>query len=72
MEKSPFDEGKPRSHKAEVLRRERIVMKKLSNLLALKDEESFRKKLEEVFGVKPGSQQFEDALKAWRLASSSR
>ena len=59
MAKSTFDEGKPKTAKAEVLRRERIVMAEMDKLLALTDEDEFSNTVETVYGIKRGSPQHE-------------
>jgi hypothetical protein len=68
----PFDVAKPRTPKGEARAREKIMLEKMSALLQESSEESFAQKLEIAFGIKPGSPQFNDALKLWRSASSSR
>jgi hypothetical protein len=67
----PFDVAKPRTPKGEARVREKIMKEKLAALLAEQGEESFKKNLEIAFDIKPGSPQFDVALKAWREASSS-
>jgi hypothetical protein len=71
-EDRPFDIAKPRTAKGAARAREKLMMEKMSALLSESTEESFKEKLENAFGIKPGSQQFDDALKAWRAAASSR
>jgi hypothetical protein len=68
----PFDIAKPRTPKGEARAREKIMIDKMSDLLSESNEDSFKEKLEIAFGIKPGSPQFDAALKAWRAASSSR
>jgi hypothetical protein len=68
----PFDIARPRTPKNAARVREKIMMEKMTALLSVSDEESFKKKLESAFGIKPGSQQFNAALNAWREASSSQ
>ena len=67
----PFDIAKQRTSKGEARLREKIMKEKLAALLAEAGEESFKKNLEIAFDIKPGSPQFDAALKAWREASSS-
>jgi hypothetical protein len=67
----PFDIARPRVPKDAARSREKIMMEKMTELLAERDEESFKKNLEIAFGIKPGSPPFDAALKAWREASSS-
>ena len=67
MAKNPFDEARPRTAKGDILLREKIVMNEMSTLLAMEDEATFRSALEN-YGLKPGTQQFEAALRAWREA----
>jgi hypothetical protein len=66
MEESDFEKSRPRTARAEALRREKQAKAKMRELLAVKDEETFRRILTETFGLKPGSPQFESALNAWR------
>lgn len=54
-----------RTHKSEVLRRERIVMAEMEKLLAAATEEDLRKALE-VYGIKPGSPQYQQIFQIWR------
>jgi hypothetical protein len=70
MDKSAFDESRPRTAKAEARRREKAAKTKVQELLSIGDEETFRRILVETFGLKPGSPQFESALNAWREGSS--
>jgi hypothetical protein len=48
------------------------MIEKMRALLSESTEESFKEKLELAFGIKPGTQQSNDALEAWRSASASR
>jgi|HubBroStandDraft_1064217.scaffolds.fasta_scaffold15901_4 hypothetical protein len=71
-EEKPFAVAKPRTPKGEARAREKLVISKMRALLSESTEESFKEKLEIAFGIKPGTRQFNDALEAWRAASSSR
>jgi hypothetical protein len=70
MEDSGFERDRPRTAKAEVLKREKIAQTKMKQLLSIRDEETFKRILIETFGLKPGSPQFEKALSVWREGSS--
>jgi hypothetical protein len=67
----PFDVAKPRTSRGEARAREGLMMKKMEALLSESTEASFKEKLEKTFGIKPGSPQFDAALRAWHDASSS-
>ncbi len=71
-EERPFEVAKTRTPKGAARAREKIIMAKMAELLKESTEASFKEKLENSFGIKPGSPQFDAALKAWRSASSSR
>ena len=71
-EERPFDIAKHRTPRGQAKLRERMMLEKMSALLSESTEGSFAEKLEIAFGIKPGSQQFKEALKLWRAASSSR
>lgn len=69
MKKSAFDESRPKTHRAEVLKREREKSAELQeNFEALLgwSEPDFRKFLWEQCKIKPGHPLFEPALKLWR------
>jgi hypothetical protein len=66
MAESDYEKSRPRTPRAEAARREKEAKGKMRELLSVKDEETFRRILIENFGLKPGSQQFESALAAWR------
>jgi hypothetical protein len=72
MEKSPFDEARPRTPKGAALQREKIVMAEMGKLLALADENDVKKVLEAVYEIRPGTQRFEDVLSVWRELSALR
>ena len=61
-----FDEHKPRTHRAGVLQREKMLMKKLSVLLEMADEAELAKALEEDFDIRKGDKRYEEILKIWR------
>ena len=61
----PFDEAKPRTHKAQILQRERAMMAAMAELLALEDEDKLRDVLEEVYGITPEMPQYKAILDAW-------
>lgn len=70
MDESAFERDRPRSAKAEVFKREKTAQAKMKQLLSIRDEETFKRILIETFGLKPGSPQFEKALRVWREGSS--
>jgi hypothetical protein len=69
MAKSTFDEVRQRTPKGAALQREKIVTAEMGKLLAL-TENDFKSTLENVYGIKPGTQPFEDALSVWRELSA--
>jgi hypothetical protein len=70
MAKSTFDEVRQRTPKGAALQREKIVISEMGKLLAFKDENDVKSKLENVYGIKPGTQPFEDVLSVWRELSA--
>jgi hypothetical protein len=70
MGRSPFEEAKMRTARGEILQRERIVKEQMAKLLALRDESKVRVVLETVYGIKPGSKQYEEVIRVWRELSS--
>jgi hypothetical protein len=72
QEEKPFDIAKPRTSKGEARVRERVAMDAMRTLIEIGDEETFRDVLSRVYGIKPGEPRYEAALKAWRLARTSK
>jgi len=70
--RSAFSEAIPRTHKAEVLMRERMEMDAVRTLTAVADEEKFKEALTTIYKLKPGQPQYEAALIAWREAQALR
>lgn len=64
--KTAFHEAKPLTAKAGVRAREREVMDKMEDLLALRDERDFMEGLTEFLELTPGEQRYEAALAVWR------
>ena len=64
--KSAFNEARPLTAKAGVRAREREVMAKMDDLLALRDERDFIEGLTEFLELTPGEPRFEAALVVWR------
>jgi hypothetical protein len=61
-----FDSFRPRSGRAQARLRERQLKQKLEKLLEANDEETFRAKLAEDFGITPAHPKFAAMLKVWR------
>jgi hypothetical protein len=69
---STFNEVRPRTPRASRLRRERITMAQMSRLLEHRSEDGFAEALEEAYGVKRGTPQYEQVAVVWRkLVASS-
>ena len=47
-----FDEMKPRSGKASASKRERDLVRQITKLMAMEDEETLRKALEKILGLR--------------------
>lgn len=62
---SMMNEGKVRTPRAEAARRERLLMKKLQELLARGDEATFREALEKDFGIRPEDKKFKELIRLW-------
>jgi len=63
---SLFEEDKPRTHRAGVRQREKILMRKLSELLQTEDEAELIQALEQDFNIPRGDKRFDQILKIWR------
>jgi len=63
---SAFNEVKPRTPKGEARQRERNVTREIEDLLQLDDEEDFRKRLAESYGITPGSVKYDQIIAVWR------
>jgi hypothetical protein len=61
-----FDSFRPRSGRAQARLRERQLKQKLEKLLEVNDEETFRTRLAEDFGIGPTHPKFAAMLKVWR------
>lgn len=70
MEKSPFEEAKPRTAKGEARRREEEIMRNIDMLMQTDLEDAFKAILVNKYGLTPGSQRYEAALAAWREGQS--
>ena len=63
-----FDLLKPMSGKAAARRRERELADKLEKLMETNDEETFRKGLEQEFGITPDHPNYQGIMDVWRNA----
>jgi hypothetical protein len=61
-----FDSLRPRTARGQARLRERQLKEKLERLLHANDEETFKKGLEEDFGIKPDHAKYAEMLKIWR------
>lgn len=64
--RSPFHEAKPRTPKDEAHQREIKRARAMEDLLQIRDEEIFRQRLRENFGIGPGQPKFDPILAIWR------
>lgn len=60
-----FHEAKPRTPRDEARKREKKVMDAMGDLLAMDDEEAFKRVLAEQFGIKPGNPRYQKAIATW-------
>jgi hypothetical protein len=63
---SPFDEAKPRTPKGEARQREIKAMRAMEELVDIGDEEEYKRRLAERFGILPGDPKYQKALATWR------
>jgi hypothetical protein len=63
---STFDDMRPRTPRASALRRERIAMEQMSKLLEHRSEDDFAQAVEKAYGIKRGTQQYEEIAVVWR------
>ncbi len=69
---SSFDEGRPRTPKAEAIQREIKAMRAMEELLDLGDEDEFKRRLAERFGILPGHPRYQRAMATWRELRGGR
>jgi hypothetical protein len=62
---SAFQEAKPRTPRDEAHKREKKVMDAMGDLLAMDDEEAFKRVLAERFGIKPGNPRYQKVIATW-------
>jgi hypothetical protein len=63
---SPFNEGKARTPKSEARQREIKAMRVMEELIDLGDEEEYKRRLAERFGIVPGHPRYQRAMATWR------
>jgi hypothetical protein len=63
---SPFSEAKPRTPKSEAQQREIKVMRAMEELVDVGDEDDFKRRLAERFGILPGHPRYQKAMATWR------
>jgi hypothetical protein len=63
---SSFESDRPRTSRAHARLRERQLKESLEKLLDVGDEETFKRKLAEDFGIKPDHPRFGEMLRIWR------
>jgi hypothetical protein len=56
--KVTYADTAPKTAKAEALNRERLMLRKMEDLLALEDREEFKKRLNSDLGIKPDHPRF--------------
>lgn len=61
-----FDSLRPRTPRGQARLRERQLKEKLEQLLEAEDEETFKRGLEEDFGIRPDHAKYAEMLKIWR------
>ena len=70
MASGSFDDNRPRTPRGAALQREKIVIAEMAKLLAFPNEDDVKVVLESVYGIMPGTQQFEAVLSVWRELSA--
>jgi hypothetical protein len=63
---SLFNEAKPRTPKGEARQREIKAMRAMEELVDLGDEDEFKRRLAERFGILPGHPRYQRAMATWR------
>ena len=63
---SSFDDARPRTPKSEARQREIKVMRAMEELVDIGDEDEYKRRLAERFGVRPGDPRYQKALATWR------
>jgi hypothetical protein len=67
MKKTPaFNEAKPRAPKDEARQREIKAMRAMEELVDLGDEDEYKRRLAERFGILPGHPRYQKAMATWR------
>jgi hypothetical protein len=67
MKKIPaFDEAKPRTPKGEARQREIKAMRAVEELAEVGDEDEYKRRLAERFGILPGHPRYLKAIATWR------
>ena len=61
-----FNEAKPRTPKGEARQREVKVMRAMEELVEIADEDEFKRRLAERFGILPGDPRYQKAIATWR------
>ncbi len=65
-EPSAFHEAKPRTPRGEARQREINAARAIEDLLQLQDEDDFRQRLEEHYGIARGDPKHDQILAIWR------
>ena len=63
---SAFNEAKPRTPKGEARQREIKAAKAMEELVEIGDEDEYKRRLAERFGIRPGHPRYEQAVATWR------
>jgi hypothetical protein len=69
---SPFDEAKLRTPKGEARQREIKAMRAMGELAEIGDEEEYKRRLAERFGILPSHPRYQRALATWRELRGGR
>jgi hypothetical protein len=64
--RSAFNEAKPRTPKGEAHQREIKVKRAMEELLDVGDEDEFKRRLAERFGILPGNPRYQKVMATWR------
>ena len=61
-----FNEARPRTPKGDVHQREIEIMRLMGELVELGDEDEYKRRIAERFGIVPGNSRYEKAISTWR------
>jgi hypothetical protein len=69
---SAFNEAKPRTPNGEARQREIKAIKAIEELIEIADENEYKRRLAERFGILPGHPRYQEAIATWRELRGGR